>query len=58
MLAALYRPVWTSGIVSVADFALACAAFPHDAATEKKSAQACSLRGDELIDKGAIITGE
>ena len=24
----------------------------------KKSAQACSLRAGELIDKGAIITGE
>jgi hypothetical protein len=24
----------------------------------KKRAQACSLRRDELIDKGAIITGE
>jgi chromate transporter len=27
LLAALYRPVWTSGIVSAADFALALAAF-------------------------------
>jgi hypothetical protein len=30
---------------------------PRTARGEKKSAQACSLR-DELIDKGAIITGE
>ena len=27
LLAALYRPVWTTGITSAADFALACAAF-------------------------------
>jgi hypothetical protein len=27
-------------------------------AGRKKRAQACSLRRDELIDKGAIITGE
>jgi hypothetical protein len=27
-------------------------------ALEKKNAQACSLRGDELIDKGANITSE
>jgi hypothetical protein len=30
----------------------------EDPSPEKKSAQACSLRADELIDKGAIITGE
>jgi chromate transporter len=27
LLAALYNPVWTSGIVGAGDFALACVAF-------------------------------
>jgi hypothetical protein len=31
---------------------------PGNHLPEKRAAQACSLRCDELIDKGAIITGE